>query len=184
MWKKFCICKNFRKGFFLNCPNSHLLFFFRQKQLKEDCAPGGKNVTFCQNCPSGVFAETRHQFFQIKIVITRFYTTRRTSCKKIRSCTGCFSEVLSEISQFVLLLVKNSYKRLFTWQRKTLHFVKKIARLQGVCTEILCFRYATKSLCKKHEKRYILSKFSLWHRRLFMKFCLKSPPFLLLEKNN
>ena len=72
-----------------------------------------------------------------------------------------FSEVLSEISLFVLPLVKNSYKRLFPRQIKTLHFVKNIGRLQGVCTEILCYRYGTKILYKAWETFYIVKIFAL-----------------------
>ena len=141
-----------------------------------------KTLHFVRIVHLGFLLKLAFSFFRWTIVITRFYTTWRTSCMKFRSCTGFFSEVFSEISLFVLPPVKNS-KRLFTRQRKTLHFVKNIARLQGVCTEILCFRYATKSLCTKHEKRYILSKFFALPQEIIHEILSKISPFLL-EKNN
>ena len=35
------------------CLKSQLWYFFRQKLLKEECIPCGKNVTFCQKNRSG-----------------------------------------------------------------------------------------------------------------------------------
>ena len=135
-----------------------------------------KTLHFVRIVHLGFLLKLAFSFFRWTIVITRFYTTWRTSCMKFRSCTGFFSEVFSEISLFVLPPVKNS-KRLFTRQRKTLHFVKNIALLQGVVLKF-CVLDTQLKVCVYRMRNFIYCQiFSLCHRRLFMKFCLKSPPF-------
>ena len=57
-------------------------------------------------------------------------------------------------------------------------FGKIIAQTPGICPDFfLGDKKLKKSLSTRREKRFILSNFSLWHKRLFIKLCLNSHPW-------